>query len=617
MNIVYKGETINLDKKTPLGAGGEAVVIKYKNLAFKIYHSPSKERTLKLKAFLNATFSLPENVARPLDLVYNPGGRVIGFAMNVAKDAKDFIKLSNRKFRDNELISTNDVIGVFAHAKKTLDEIHKQGIIIGDLNDLNLLFNNDFLSVFIDVDSYQFGNFPCPVGTEIFLDPVLFGIDLSQKPCFSKETDWYAFAVMIFKSLLFVYPYGGIHKTIKNTFERIRKCITVFDKDVIYPKVGLPPETLDDTLLEYFEDLFKKGKRLNLDAGQIEKYKGRFVPCPKCGLFFYETRKKCPVCFKVTPEPSVDLSQIILKKQVDKEACTSRELFATDGIILFVKVFENRVVVVDYDYRQTTLHIIDSKSHKKVKLWENHLKNIAFDFYAVNLLVASKTDLMIFSCQGEKALPLAKTTSLCFDGEPVFAASADSFYRLTTTDLMKGHIRQNDIIESPVLSIMENQTWLKMSDDNVCLGFFRIFGKYHYFVFSEKGRYELGIPSLDGRIIEHEVLFSRHTLCLLRKSLYNGRTYSHVNMVDTTGTLLYERSEPSLSSDVLKTLSGKALSGQHLIHPTDAGIVVEKAGSLSLKTQTQQYVNSQSLLFLYKDGIVTVNDRRILFLKMG
>lgn len=617
MNIIFKGNTLTLNQKSPLGAGGEAVVLKYRNYAFKIYHTPSPERTKKLKAFLDGNFSLPSNVACPLEIIQDTNHNVIGFAMNAAKDCKDFMKLSNRKFRYNEQITTNDIIKAFIHAKETLDTIHSQDIIVGDLNDLNILFTTEFLSVFIDVDSYQFNEFPCPVGTEIFIDPELFGINLSEKPYFSRETDWYAFAVMLFKSLLFVYPYGGIHKSVKNMYERIQNKITVFDKDVIYPKVGLPPETISDDLLEYFEAIFKKGKRYDLQVTDILKYKGHFIPCPKCGLFFYDGRKKCPACFKVTPQTSVDLSGIILKKQLDKEVCSMTELFTSEGIILFAKILPRQIIVVDYNYKQTLIHIINSNTHKKIKLWDNHIKGISFDFFDNYLIAASGNDLMIFSFQENTSIPLVKTTTLCYEGEPIMATSVNSMYRLTSTDLMKSHIENKEIIESPILSVMEDQTWLTISPEDTGLGFFRIFEKYHYFVFSDRGRYELNLKPLEGRTIEHEVLFSKKTICLLRKSIFSGRTYSHLDMVDLTGSILYQRSEPSLSSDVLKNINGKALTGEYLIHPTDAGVVVEKAGSLSLKSQTQEYVSSHTQLYLYKDGIATVNDRQILFLKMG
>jgi serine/threonine protein kinase len=617
MKIVYQGQTIDLDNKQPLGAGGEAVVIKYGELAFKIYHAPSKERAEKLKAFMASNFSLPDNVACPLDMVKNTSGKVIGFAMKAAKGCRDFVRLSNRKFRVSEQISANDIMSVFAHAKQTLDEIHKKDIVIGDLNDMNILFNSKMLAVFIDVDSYQFGGFPCPVGTELFLDPDLYGINLSEKPYFSIQTDWYSFAVMLFRSLLFVYPYGGIHKTIKNTFERIVQKITVFDSDVIYPKIGLPPETISDDLLDYFDTVFKKGKRIDLTAAELEKYKGEFVPCPACGIYFFKERKKCPACCKVTPEPAVDLTQIIVKKQIDKAVCTKEELFSSDGVILFVKVFAQRIVVIDYDFHHTYLHIIDSKAHKKVKLWDNHLKGLAYDFFANHLLVASGNDLMIFTIGSNAALPAVKTTTLCFDNESVIGASGDYMYRLTTTDLIKGKMSGNTPVESTVLSIMENQTWFAVSQNDTGLGFFRIFEKFHYFIFSSKGRFELGLKPLEGRTIEHEVLFSHSHACLLRKNLHDGRTYSHVHIADLTGVIRYEHSEPSLSSDVYKTITGKALSGGHLIHPTDAGIVIEKQGALSLKSATAEFVNSASQLYLYKDGIVTVNDRQILFLRMG
>jgi serine/threonine protein kinase len=617
MKIVYRGQTIELDQKSPLGTGGEAVVIQYRKLAFKIYHAATKERIEKLKTFLTSDFTLPDNVARPLDLITDTGGRVMGFAMRVVKNSHDFLKLSNKQYRNSQQIPTNTVIDVFAHAKKTLDEIHKQSIIVGDLNDLNILFTGDMLSVFIDVDSYQFGDYPCPVGTEIFLAPELFGLNLSEKPYFTQKTDWYAFAVMLFRSLLFVHPYGGIHRSVKNTFQRIQQRITVFHKDVIYPKIGLPPDSLGDELLDYFEAVFAHGKRLDITPDQLETYGKGFIPCKKCGLYFYKSRGKCPGCQKAIPRPVVDLSAIITKKELDKAVCRAEEIFRTEGIILFAKVTGDRLVIVEYDRTETSLHLIDSSRQKRVRLWKNHIKGFTYEFFLHYLLVVNENELVIFDVTHDTAAVVAKTTTLTYDNEPVIAASSDFFYRLTNTMLLKARIQNNQIIEEPVLSIIENQTWLSMGQNDFGAGFFRIFDTYHYFVFSRKGRYELDIEPLEGRIIEHEAICSINTLCLLRKSIHHGRTFSHLHLIDDNGKVLEKRSEPSLESELLKTLQGKALAGSNIIHPTEAGIVVEKHGKLSLKTGTQEHVDNSTRLAIFRNGIAAISDTNVVFLRMS
>jgi DNA-binding helix-hairpin-helix protein with protein kinase domain len=107
--VVYKKQRIQLDEKNSLGSGGEAIVILHDKLAFKVYHNPSIDRAKKLEDFISLKLNLPENIAAPIDLVYDVKYNIVGFTMPVAKKAKEMINLSNKKFRAQEQISTNEM----------------------------------------------------------------------------------------------------------------------------------------------------------------------------------------------------------------------------------------------------------------------------------------------------------------------------------------------------------------------------------------------------------------------------------------------------------------------------------------------------------------------------
>jgi DNA-binding helix-hairpin-helix protein with protein kinase domain len=49
--------------------------------------------------------------------------------------------------------------------------LHENDIIIGDINPFNILIKDDKTVYFVDVDSYQVDNYPCPVGTVHFTAP--------------------------------------------------------------------------------------------------------------------------------------------------------------------------------------------------------------------------------------------------------------------------------------------------------------------------------------------------------------------------------------------------------------------------------------------------------------
>ena len=66
----------------------------------------------------------------------------------------------------------------------------------------------------IDVDSFQLPGFPCALFTERFLDPLRCDGHEQLVPVRppTRDSDWYAFAVMAMRCAALVGPYGGVHK---------------------------------------------------------------------------------------------------------------------------------------------------------------------------------------------------------------------------------------------------------------------------------------------------------------------------------------------------------------------------------------------------------------------
>lgn len=616
MKVVYEGKLIDLDPKNAIGDGGEANVIRHNNLAFKIYHDPTITRARKLTDFLKLNLSFSNDILMPIQLVMDTKGKIIGFTMNIAEKCKDMKFLMKPTFRNQNQIDSNDIIKFFISSKLNLDEINKQGIVVGDLNDLNQLYNDNFTSKYIDMDSVQFGNHPCLVGTDEYLDPNLYGVDLTKKPMFSQQTDWYSFAVLLFRTLLFSHPYAGVHKTQKSLFGRAKQKIWLFDSNVIRPKSAQHPETLSDDLLQIFERIFCKGDRIDIPVQLLKDTK--FVKCTKCNVLYSNTRQKCPACQKVAPQ-QVDVSAIIINKQIGTEQCTETLIFGIEGVILFCKVISNsKLFIVYFNGKETRCRYIRDSFERDVKLFEGNVKNVVYDFFEpLYMVMHFQNDLMIFDISENKLIPVTKTVTMNYRNEPVFTCSDDTLYRLTSNAILKGTIRQGNLLEQEAMQAVENQTWFKVGQNGFGLGFYKIFEKYQYFVLSDKGRYELELEELEGQTIDIDVKISTNTLVLFRKNLHNGRTYSHLHIIDNKGAIVEKRSEESLSSDLLKNIYGKAFAGSVIIHPTDAGVATEKHGAVSLKTSTSNYVSAESKLFLYKQGILVVTDNKVSYLTLN
>ena len=81
-------------------------------------------------------------------------------------------------------------------------------VIAGDIQLKNALIEDSAHQYLIDMDSVQVGNLPCPVGTEDFTDPNLWGKDFSGFVRTLKDED-YSIAMLVF-SVLFcgLHPYA-------------------------------------------------------------------------------------------------------------------------------------------------------------------------------------------------------------------------------------------------------------------------------------------------------------------------------------------------------------------------------------------------------------------------
>jgi hypothetical protein len=144
----------------------------------------------------------------------------------------------------------------------------------------------------IDVDSYQFGGFTCPMFSERFVDPRL--CDAQQlvpvRP-HDADSDWFAFATMVFRSLLGVGPWGGVTRAIAAGARALLRA-SVLRADVVYPRAARPLATLGDDVLEVFRGIFERDNRGVFPRALLESL--RLLRCPACGE--EHARSRCPSC---------------------------------------------------------------------------------------------------------------------------------------------------------------------------------------------------------------------------------------------------------------------------------------------------------------------------------
>ena len=191
------------DQKSTFKTNGQYVV--------KIYHKrPGKEQQEKLQQLLvKQAFLRIKGICFPKGLVYDNKGKLAGYWMV----KNDFPKLRHSVFvpkivQDDMRWSRIELCNLALRILKRFDDLHHAGILMGDVNAGNILVGNiPDTVVFVDVDSYQFDNFPCLADRPEFRSPRM----ASDKNIIMRNMDdeLYAIATLLFMIFLVnKHPYA-------------------------------------------------------------------------------------------------------------------------------------------------------------------------------------------------------------------------------------------------------------------------------------------------------------------------------------------------------------------------------------------------------------------------
>lgn len=623
MYVVIGNQRVYLDKRAVIGNGGEAVVFRQGGKAIKIYHTPTREREAKLRDFFRQNFVLPATVIAPQDLVFDERGqKVLGFSMPLLQGGEEVLaSLMKKNFRTAYHITTEDVIAIYLNAYQTLSAIHQAGLVVGDLNDLNELFKAQVVS-FLDVDSFQFGQYPCQVATEAYLDPNLYGVDFSKRPSFKPENDWYSFAALLFRSLLLVHPFGGIHPSLKTLAKRAQSGISVLNPAVKYPVIAYNPDLLSDDLGEVFDRIFTKGWRGVFPLQELKVYAESLVECSTCGVWYPSQRDLCPGC-QVRNLIVMRLRQVVKGVQ-------SQELLYTRGEIVFSKVIGESIYCVTQEWDKVVLYIADlNQAPKRIELFPVQ-KGAGFDVFDHYLVVSkgvNSEELYLIDFAVSLPQVVLETTTELFGGtRPVFTASGLCLYRVAGGILLRGEIKYGQLIERPLTTTLENQTWFVVApqgevENELVFGFMRVFKDLHFFLINGQGRHDVAVAPLeeDERLVDIEVKFSISSLALLRRTRSKGVDYIRVEMVDDKGSVLVSQRMKLTEAEHYQNIHGQAYAAGVLLHPTAQGVLQEKLADRKQAafTQTQNFVTADDTLYRYEKGVLVVKDDRVLYLTLA
>lgn len=282
------GIIFHISNKTPLTEGGEGSIYDNGNTVIKIYKSHVNLKSKQKKVRKLISLQLPHEVVAPIEEVHDSSGKFIGFTMEKV-NGNELKCLCNNKFVKSNGITNKDILLMLVRIKKVIIQLHKYNIFIGDLNDQNILFDQNFNVYFIDCDSWSIGNEKCEVAMDLFKDPLLIANNFNEK------TDMYSFAVLSWKTLTRIHPFGGTMKPDINIIDRMKKGISVIDRaDVKIPRTIKSWRYMSPGLIAAFKKIFETSNRNFLD--ELDDMIIHLKYCDKDNLYYYDKYMDCPVC---------------------------------------------------------------------------------------------------------------------------------------------------------------------------------------------------------------------------------------------------------------------------------------------------------------------------------
>ncbi len=259
--ITQNNTQITLSDQNEIHRGGEGRILLIPELpqqVAKIYHNPNATITLQqiqaLKVLDKRYYVKPLQVIRDTST-----SAIIGFTMDyLGKDFFPLASLFSAPFCQRKQIDEAAKWKIIHQIQAAIKQAHLHQIVIGDLSGLNILVNDQGVVKFIDVDAYQT---PMQPHSGVLYDEIR---DHYYQGRVSQDSDYFAFAVILFQLLAYIHPFKGVHSTYKTIADRMIHQIPVFAKDARLktPKCYRP--IANPILQQQFEAFFMNGHRAPL-----------------------------------------------------------------------------------------------------------------------------------------------------------------------------------------------------------------------------------------------------------------------------------------------------------------------------------------------------------------
>jgi hypothetical protein len=623
--INVSGQSYQLSSLKELGEGGEAVVYELVpgKTVVKVYKTPDhptytdatqktaaalriEEHQKKLPMFPKG---LPPVIVAPREIAYDPKGKVCGYAMEFVSGAKPIAGFADPQAHRAGL--SNKVVQ--AHLIQLHDATvaaHRSQLVFGDFNDLNVLVGNGKLRV-VDADSMQFGQFLTKTYTPRFVDPLLCNpFDHSpvlQKP-HGEMSDWYAFTVMLFQSFLCIDPYGGVFaptdasRRVPHGMRPLRR-ISVFSKEVKYPRAAYRPESFPDELLHFLQSVFSdKDHREVFPRRMLETLDWR--PCQSCGA--ESARGYCPVCGQAP-------------KQVAQTVTVRGKVTAT--------VFFDRrgATIVCADFQGGKMRFLYNEASVFRREDQRSLVAGSVDPDAAYVLQGEHTWVAkdgVASCVNRPAEPKFRVDTV--NGVASIAGGPKAIHYVH-----EGVVRETDsIAPTDIGRALSGRTTL-WSGEHLGFGFYRYGSISSGFIFVPGTRVmneSVEMPQIRGHLIKTVCSFGKDQVWFFWTAQDGTRRYHGAACFNKVGKCLAKIEADDGAQGDLSWLGvgvgGKCAVGDKLLAATDDGLVQVgiSGGQMSVVKafpDTEPFVDPADRLFVGNGGVYVVSASKVTHLQIS
>jgi hypothetical protein len=612
-DVYVNGKRLRVNAGQAIGKGGEADIYDVGGVALKLFKPPNHPDLVgqpaaqavarqrlqlhqrKLRAFPQP---LPPRVVGPQDLATNQAGdRIVGYTMPLVSGAEVLMRYGDRGFREGT-IGNDTVAKVFRDLHGTVTDLHRAGIVIGDFNDLNVLVRGEEALV-IDTDSFQFGPYPCEMFTPKFTDPLHCdptATSLVLSSPHDANSDWYAYAVMLMNSLLYVDPYGGVYRP-KDSAHRVvhgarpLRRITVFHPEVRYPKPATPYDSLPDDLCDCFVQVFTQDVRGMYPLHLLDNL--RWTTCTTCGA--EHARAVCPRC------KAAGLVKETIRIRGEVKAT---KVFASAGRLLATDIQHGKLAWLHHEhggfYREDGGLVAKGPLGATARYRLSGRRTVIANGHQAVVLTPD-ADPQPLNVDTVGQLPIIDTNA-----DTVFWAEGGAIYRQGNWD------------RETIGQVLAGQTLL-WTGPEFGFGFYRAGELTGAFVFETRGKTlndSVQLPRLPDQLTDASCVLTTEHCWLFVSGRSHGKTQHQCILLNRRGVIeASEVIEPD-GNHWLSQVRGQAAAGEFLLVATDDGIVRVEAlnGQLTVTREfpdTEPFVSSETRLLAGSNGLFAVSAKEI------